>query len=312
MGANTLRIFFPFGQVTDADGNFLPEPGNPAVTTLDHLEAVLALADEQGVRASIVLFGPDACGGRTGCWSAAQERFVTAMAAQFRERAQLAYWSTVNEINDRQWGAAQADNPANADLRLAWHRQIAATLRAHDPNHLISASVQTDAGDGTVERYHDYFRPISGSPEDTLANMVDFLTPHSFLGVKRPNQVMVLSLQARATGKPIVLEEIGWPTGQSARNEQFTDETQAAVIGALLAAAAGAGVMPGVAGVGVWMLVDFNDAPDLGQPEQPYFGLFWSEYTAAHQANGVRPPQAWARKPAADLVQRHFQVTWPE
>ncbi|MBI4498604.1 MAG: cellulase family glycosylhydrolase [Chloroflexi bacterium] len=310
LGANTLRVFFDFAHVTDRSGNFLPDSADPTKTTLDHLDTIMALAAEQGMKVTIVLFGPSSCGEVTGCWSPAQEQFVVAMARHLRNNPTLAYWGTVNEINDQEWGTTFTRNPANRDLRLNWNWHIAATLRAYDPNHLISTSIQTDAGDGTASRYRDYFLPVSWNPAGTLASMVDFLTPHSYLGVTAPNQEMIRNLRAGAPGKPIVLEEVGWPSGWSTDNPQFTAEVQTAAISAILSAARS----EGIAGVGIWMLADFNGLPDAGSPEQSFFGLFWSTYTAQRVAElGQQPaPQPWSRKPAADVVQRHFRGLGPE
>ncbi len=307
LGANTLRVFFPFALVTDRQGNFQPEAGNASRTTLDHLDVFLRLADEQGMKVVIVLFGPNACGVITGCWSPAQERFVVAMAQHLRGRSTLAYWSTVNEINDHDWGVNLAQNPSNRDMRLDWNWRIASTLRAQDPTHLVSTSVQTDAGDGTASRYHDYFAPVSWNPNGILAGMVDFLTPHTFLGVTGPNQDMVNGLRAGAPGKPIAFEEIGWPTGPTFSQPQFTDAVQQSAVMEILCAA----TAEGIAGVGVWMLIDFNGVPDEGNREQGYFGLFWSTYTATHSPGAAGTPSPWSRKPAADAVQRQFTSIWP-
>ena len=293
-GLNAIRVFFQYGYVTEDDGALLQD--EDGCSALRHLDYVLDRAWAHGLRTSVVLFNPDQA---TFSGTRNQTRFLETVASHYQNDPRIAFWEIVNEINDGDW------MPEGVDRRLDWAHTMGLLLRdpGIDGTHLVTISVQA-TGEGSVKpRILDYWRNVSWDTSGTLATLVDFYSPHLYTYSKSDMSDAVHLARKKET-KPVLLGEVGWPTGpvtDAAPNSRWTEWAQKAVIDNAIAVANEYDLV----GLNVWMLVDYDGAPDDENLSQSYYGLFWSPYTASHSpgSDNARP---FKPKAAVEVIRKAF------
>lgn len=233
-----------------------------------------------------------------------QTALVLAVANALADKPSLLGYALTNEMP--LWGGFA---PA-ADVR-GWAQELIGALRAAAP------SLPIGTGDGMMH----------GWPTRELSSLVDFVAPHVYYGdddpLRQAHHTDFVLARARATGRPVLLEEFGASSTQAGEAEHaaYVRET---IVTALAAGASGALV---------WCASDF-DAATLGQ-ETPYahhgfelgFGLLRADGSEKPVCDELRALRGLvdaldfstvARPPArtallrSDYIDRDFPFSWQD
>jgi hypothetical protein len=104
----------------------------------------------------------------------------------------------------------------------------------------------------------------------TILSLVDFASFHCYDAAALSPQINEIKAH---TGKPILLGEMGWPTGQGSKpappNATYDEATQDFLYRTMLKTSVDADI----AGVLQWTLWDFIPGSTLGADFEEYFGL---------------------------------------
>ncbi len=168
---------------------------------------------------------------------------------------------------------------------LDWEARMVARIRQRDPNHPIAVSM----GDWRNLSY----KPAGGQ---SALEISDFVALHGYDGGALAAQIDALK---QLTGKPILLQEAGWPTGPAGRKNY--DEATQSLFYSLAAEAAST---RGIAGWLQWSLYDYvpgTSTPGTrgdhsNQAFEDYFGLLRTDST---------------EKPAAAIFRSYSTVGLP-
>ncbi len=230
LGVNTVRIFlnyYVFGGARAADPNYRMD------TALAHLDALIAEADARGIYVLPVLmakypqdrFGPDA-------YATALDLHVRPVVRHLAGRPALLMWDLFNEpdigspVDQRCWDWDNADFPLCFQLaqeRLRFVRVVSDEVSRLDPQRLTTVSLAFAK---------NYFEPHDAVLR--AADMVDVLTfhyydndpydsgryaAHWYYGQGFPADLRrsIDELNALVPARPVLLTEIGFPTGPDAK-----------------------------------------------------------------------------------------------
>ena len=211
----------------------------------------LQIAASYNMKVMFVLFdGTPGLENPSGADWRRQLNYVQEMVEPFADDDRVLAWDLLNEPdNNSVW----QEDPAQT---IGWLGRIAAAVRASDPHHPITVG---------MGRYDSLWAAPKGQ---SVLDFVDFAGFHSYDAGRLGDQIAAVKTH---TGKPIVLSELGWPTGPASelRPEAVYDEpTQQYLYQTMLGVARDAGI----SGVMQWTLWDYS--PDAPQHDfQAYFGL---------------------------------------
>lgn len=229
LGVNTVRIFlnyYVFGGAKAADANYSMD------YALNHFDQLLQAANKRGIYVLPVLlakypqdrFGPDA-------YDMALNLHVRPVLQHLKGKPGILAWDLFNEIDlggpvdERCWdwdnGAYEGCFPL-AQQRLAFVKTIHDEVKKLDPERLTTASL------GFAK---NYFRPEKASMR--LADVVDLYSfhyydddpynsgryaAHWYYGKGFPADLRrgVEELYALGLNKPVLVTELGFPTGKGA------------------------------------------------------------------------------------------------
>jgi hypothetical protein len=220
LGANVVRIHLQFEK-------FMDSPGKPNVQNLARLSKVIDLAEELGIYLDITGLGTYRLRDVPSWYSNASEKAHWAMQAEFWEaiakvcanRPGVFAYNLMNEplATSAKQPRGQWTNPTalqgqtyvefiNLDpdsrkppeIARAWIRQMTASIRKHDPRHLITV--------GMIWINNAAPEMLSGFPPKEIAPEVDFLAVHVYPETGKVN-VALDSLRRYQVGKPILIEE---------------------------------------------------------------------------------------------------------
>jgi len=290
LGANCVRIFCFWP-------DFMPAENAVAAQALERLEQTVALCAARGMWSVPTLFvghmsgenwhPPWARGRDYYCDErllAAQELFIRAVGARYKEDPRLAAWLLTNE-----WPLFAG---RVADARgIGWARRMSAALRAVDPSHPLSL------GDGA---WDIVWGQSTGLPARELSSVIDFFGPHFYPKESdslRHSLVASFAMRmAEPLGKPVLLEEFG------CSSDQADDGSAADYYRTTLWSAFGAGNCGALA----WNSHDFDALatrrPYSHHPYEMHFGLL--------RRGGVRKPQADEFARFAAFAARHDPNEW--
>jgi endo-1,4-beta-mannosidase len=163
---------------------------------------------------------------------------------------------------------------------IGWLRRMSAAVRSLDSRHPITVG---------VGNFSNLWYPASDGT--TILSFVDFAAFHSYDAGGFAGQALAVKAH---TAKPVVLEEMGWPTGlgdeKPRDNAVFDEPTQQFLYKSMLADSKGADI----AGVLQWTLWDYwGGQTGLVPGHERYFGL-------------VRPDGSF--KPAAQSFRDDYTV----
>jgi hypothetical protein len=214
LGANVVRIHLQVAR-------FMDGPDRPNAASLDRLGRLVALAEEIGLYLDVTGLGcyrrADVPGwyrgqDEAGRWRT-QERFWEAVAARCATSPAIFCYDLINEPvvqagRETDWLAGDmggftycqrlALDPAGrspADITRQWIGRMAAAIRRHDPQHLITVGLLPFPGGGT------------GLTSRELGQLLDLLCVHIYPASGKMPEARK-TVEGFAGGKPVVIEEI--------------------------------------------------------------------------------------------------------
>jgi hypothetical protein len=229
LGVNMVRVFlnyYVFGGARETNPSYDPAPA------LAHFEHLVAAANREGIYVMPVLlakYPQDEFGAQF--YTRTLELAVRPTLAHMAGRPGILAWDLFNEpdlggpVDARCWdwdNALYAGCFALAEERLAFVRALAAEVKRQDPGRLTTVSL------GFAK---NYFEPEEAALR--LADLVDVLSyhyydddpfdsgryrQHWYYGEGFPKDLRRATgeLHALGLGKPVLITEIGFPTGPSA------------------------------------------------------------------------------------------------
>lgn len=240
LGLNALRILVPYGAPHDWTDD---QTGavNPAF--LDELRQMVQIAGDHNLRVIITLFdfysGWPAAGTPE---ETANLRYLATILATFRDDDRVLAWDLHNEP-DHYWPWRDGHGQA---MVIDWLARMAAATRRLDPNHPVTVG---------LGKYHNHWY-VAGPGAPRILDLVDFVSFHAYDATDFPGQVREIKAH---TGKPILLEEVGWPTDPTFLNRGFNEEVQLLVYQEAL----GVIQAEGLSGATPWLLWDIVAGREL-------------------------------------------------
>ena len=267
LGVNTIRIGIPYDHGSTADlvwgenctGRSDTDKGCQQVNgwITDQMTQLLQIASVYGMKVIFALFD----------WSDTfplpgdkgyqrQLNYLQGIVAPFADDDRVLAWDLHNEPeNYATWG----DGAGRARI-IAWAGNTAQAIHGLDSRHPLTLG---------VGQASNLWLSAGGK---TLLDAVDFVSFHCYDAGGLRTQMD--AIRARTT-KPILLEEMGWPSGPSAESSAeatYDEATQQFLYRAMLGDAKAAGL----AGVVQWTLWDFPVGSTSGYKaasHEEWFGL---------------------------------------
>jgi hypothetical protein len=219
LGANLLRIFVDLPRI---ESGTLITPTSVA-TVLDFAQA----AGARGMRLGIVIHN-------SAGWTMTIERadWLRSLLDTFAAAGALpliAYISASNEINNYCGSAMDCfDSDSTRDAQpyitsaLGWVAEVRALVKTRTPQLLLTVGITTEREDRDNTRAAFNFFRADGAGR-TLAQLVDFLSPHNFGGGA---QGIINDLRFAGYTGAVLLEEFGFPTDPAPRNRFWSEGPQ--------------------------------------------------------------------------------------
>jgi len=207
LGLNALRILVPYGQVHDWNNN---ETGEVNPRPLNDLQQMIQIAGQHGLRVIITLFDFNDIWPAAGTpEEAAHLRYLATIVNSFKDDDRVLAWDLHNEPdNYRHW-----KNDKREGQVIDWLVRMTAATHRLDTNHPVTVGL------GNYQNF--WFSSGPGAP--LLIDAVDFV---SFHGYEAPNLLSQVREIKAKTGKPILLEETGWPTAPSFLHPTYNETDQ--------------------------------------------------------------------------------------
>jgi hypothetical protein len=205
-GVNTLRILVPYGHGWTTD----TATGEVHPIFLDELRQMVQIAGNAGMRVIVTLFDfSDEWPAAGAPLEAAHLRYLTTIVNTFRDDDRVLAWDLHNEPDHYgRWAKDQ-----RPDEVIDWLARMAAATRRLDPNHPVTVG---------LGQYQNNW--LATRPD--VPRIIDFIDFVSFHAYEEPNLLrQVREIKAR-TGKPILLEEAGWPTAFTFWHFSYTEDEQ--------------------------------------------------------------------------------------
>ena len=206
LGLNSLRVLVPYG----SRHGWTDEAGAVNPVYLNELQQLVQIAGNHQLRVIITLFDfADDWPAAGTAAEAAHRRYLETIVGAFRDDDRVLAWDLHNEPDFyATW--RRRGRPA---VVVDWLTRMAAATRRLDPNHLVTVGL----GD-----YQNYW--FTAAPDlPRVLDLVDFVSHHAYDATDFAGQVREIKAH---TGKPIVFEEVGWPTGPSFVNDGYTEAVQ--------------------------------------------------------------------------------------
>ncbi|MDB5080960.1 MAG: hypothetical protein JWP00_2884 [Chloroflexi bacterium] len=270
LGNNSVRILVPFASMygwTYADrGNVIPE-------YLDRLRQFIQIAGEYQIGVIVTLFDFEDVSGPGTKEEVWHRQYARDIVTAFKDDDRVIAWDLHNEPDN--YGDWAGRN--NAEPTLVWLYRMREYIKSLDPNHLITVG---------MGRRDSFSR--QSSQGFTVLDLSDFVSHHSYNADALAEEIYELQ-EKTGRQKPIILGEMGWPTGP-VFSKNFTEAIQLEKYKKTLEIAKA----HNIAGVMQWML--FDTEPTGGPPwddHASYYGLI--------RRNG-------GMKPAAKVWQSDYVV----
>lgn len=247
LGINVVRVLIPYGW---ADWDKSVDDYQ-----IDQLRQLSSIAGELNLRLILTLFDFDDQfdGPPSNSWER-QQRYLRTIVSSMANDERVLAWDLHNEPDHyatwQRGGAQQV---------LQWLGDIAAEVRALDPNHLITVG---------MGQYDNLWQP--GPDGRRVIDYSDLVSVHIYNAADAVRQLDELRSY---TEKPILVEEFGWPTGPACAVAGFNEADQAETYRQILEAAQGRTV-----GSVAWTLRDYDPGPSMRwDTHQEHYGLYRSD-----------------------------------
>jgi hypothetical protein len=247
LGINAVRVLLPynFGGSQRVGGSELDEQ-------IDHLRQLAQIAGQLNLRLIVTLFDfmPDfpSAGSRA---EALNLDYLRAVLGSFADDERIMAWDLHNEPDH--YGQWKAGDP---DSVLDWLGRMA------DEAHRIAPSQLVTVGMGQAE---SLWRP--GPDGRRAVDFSDLVSVHIYDAGAAVRQID--AIRAR-TGRPILVEEFGWPTDTPCLAPNWNEATQVQLYRDVMAAA-----RSGAAGAVAWTLRDYDQAAGMRwDSHEEHMGLY--------------------------------------
>lgn len=267
-GANTIRIFLPFSiAFSDLEGNI------PSVNK-DRLLRFIQLAKSEDLKVTITLFvwfaddrnwpydwpqqrtdfNPNNEGYKNSF--SRIDKYINQIVEPLKNEKGIVSWGLFNEPEGTYWDKENNKEGWKLPYVMYFIKHVHDYIKTIDTNHLVTTGVIFHT---TLSKKYT----IDGE-EYSLGDLSDYLSIHEY----PKNDVDINShlnfIKQNSKGKPIVIEEIGWPTADfqnsngwpdgTTSSTEYTEEKQFERINSGLAAAK----LHNIAGFLTWILIDQN------------------------------------------------------
>ncbi len=275
LGINTVRILLPY----DVRGD-----GHVDAELVRLLQEFLQIAGSLDMRVIITMF--DFYDGFPPPGSRSEDknlRYVQRLVGNFAGDERILAWDLHNEPDHYPtW------ENGDAQRVLMWLGRMADEVKRIAPNHLVTVG---------MGQYQNLYQP--GPDGRRVIDYSDVISWHNYNAADTARQLDELR---RHTGKPILLQEFGWPTGPDCVFPTYNEAQQAAVYSEMLAAVEGR-----VAGVISWSLRDYHAGPTMRwDTREEHYGLFRHDDTLKPAA---QPFAAFAAAPLPSITQTNLELT---
>ena len=277
LGVNTIRIGIPYDNRDTRDvvwGSFR-EMKKVSPWIISQMTQVLQIASEYDMKVIFTLFEwYDQQPAQGSAEEATNLAYINGIVGAFAEDDRVLAWDLRNEPDF--YPAWQEGRYSEV---IGWLKRMALHVRSLDSRHPVTVGV----GD-----YKSVWKAASDGT--TLNSFVDFVAFHAYDAGALSTQIKELKAH---TSKPLLLEEMGWPTSPGRdpmpKNAQYDEATQTFLYRTMLEASRGADI----AGVVQWTLWDFVPGVTYRDDYESYFGLVKRDGTY---------------KPAAEVFKRDYSA----
>jgi hypothetical protein len=248
LGINTVRVLLPYDLTGDGSDNGLV--GGRLLTRMRQLTRI---AGDLDLRLIVSLFDFSeqfpAAGTRA---EAAQLDYLRTLIGNFAGDERIMAWDLHNEPENYKLWAEQG----RADLVLDWLGRMADEVHRIAPNHMVTVG---------MAHYEHLYTP--GPDGRRVVDYSDVVSVHIYNAADAARQ---LDEVRRNTGKPLLLEEFGWPTGPECAVRGYDEAQQEWMYRTTLEAARGR-----VAGVVAWTLRDYDPSRShRWETREEHYGLY--------------------------------------
>lgn len=267
-GANTIRIFLPFSNAfSDLEGNI------PAVNK-DRLLRFIQLAKSEGLKVTITLFvwfaddnnwpydwpqqqtdfNPNNSGYKNSF--SRIDNYINQIVAPLKDEKGILSWGLFNEPEGTYWDKENNKEGWKLPWMMYFLKYTRDYIKSIDTNHLVTTGVVFHT---TLSKKY-----TTNGETYSLGDLSDYLSIHEYPKNDSDINNHLNDIKQNSSGKPIVIEEIGWPTADfqgsngwpdgTTSASEYTESRQYQRINSGLAAAK----TNNLAGFLVWLLIDQN------------------------------------------------------
>jgi hypothetical protein len=232
MGINSVRILVPFNPNT----GWTHDDGSVDPQYLQRLKEFVQIAGQNQIKVNITLFDFYDTFDPAGTPENARVlSYLRTIVNAFADDDRVFAWDLHNEPdNYSDW------REGHPEKVIDWLERMTAEIKTIDQNHPVTVGM-AKAGNLWVK----------GKDGRTVADISDFISFHSYdTNTIRQN---ITDIKSR-TNKPILLQEIGWPTGPDCGQQGYNEDTQSYLYRTMLQAA----TEGNLAGVMQWSLFDYT------------------------------------------------------
>jgi hypothetical protein len=248
LGINTIRVLLPYD--LSRDGR---DSGVVGGRLLDRTRQLLQIAGDLDLRVMVALFDFSEDFPAAGTQAeAAQKRYLQTLIGNFAGDDRIFAWDLHNEPDNYKLWAEKGQ----AQQVLDWLGRMADEVHRLAPNHLVTVG---------MAHYEHLYAP--GPDGRRVVDYSDLVSAHIYNAADAARQLDEIR---RTTGKPILVQEFGWPTGPECYLREYSEGQQEQVYRTTLDAARGR-----AAGVMAWTLRDYD--PSLTyrwESREEHFGLY--------------------------------------
>jgi hypothetical protein len=248
LGVNAVRVLLPYD--LSGDGR---DAGLVGGRLLSRMRQLARIAGDLDMRLIVALFDFSEAFPEAGTRAeAAQLDYLRTLLGNFAGDDRIMAWDLHNEPDNYKLWREQGQ----AQQVLGWLGRMADEVHRLAPNHLVTVG---------MAHYEHLYAP--GPDGRRVVDYSDVVSVHIYNASDAARQ---LEEVRRHTGKPILLEEFGWPTGPECAVRGYDESQQEWVYRTTLEAARGR-----VAGVVAWTLRDYDPSRSYRwETREEHYGLY--------------------------------------